>query len=159
VSDLDAPRRSAILLATDGEGRVLLVRQRGGPFKHAWLLPGGGLEPGETFRDALAREVREETCLDVSDAREVVRYDVRGSGSAPFHLRVHMYRGTVSGDPRPGADNEPVSWMRVDPAAAHPVLVRQLRDAGVLDVEIADVDERCRDAGITMTLAADGTSG
>jgi 8-oxo-dGTP diphosphatase len=44
------------------EGRILLVRHRaGGSAYH--LLPGGGLEAGETIDEALQREVSEETGL------------------------------------------------------------------------------------------------
>jgi 8-oxo-dGTP diphosphatase len=160
VGELAAPRRSAILLATNEDGRVLLVRQRGGPFKDVWLLPGGGVKPDETFEDALVREVREETCLEVGDVRELARYDVRGTGAARFHLRVHMYAGRVRGEPRPGIDDEPVGWMRVDPAEAHPVLVRQLVDAGILALESHAIEARCLSAGIAMTrVAPEETSG
>lgn len=147
-----SPRRSSILLATDAEGRVLAVRQRGGPFKDAWLLPGGGLEPGETFDEALLREVREESGLDVKDPREICRYDVKGVGGSDLHLRVHMYRGTVQGEPRAGHDEEPVEWRRVDPSTAHPVLLRQLVDAGVLRIEPAEVEARCGELGIGLRI-------
>lgn len=49
----------------DGSGRVLLVRRANEPSRGLWSLPGGRIEPGESARDAAAREVREETGLVV----------------------------------------------------------------------------------------------
>jgi 8-oxo-dGTP diphosphatase len=50
------------------DGRILLILRHSGcgvdPGK--WELPGGKLEPGETLRTALAREVVEETHLDIN---------------------------------------------------------------------------------------------
>jgi ADP-ribose pyrophosphatase YjhB (NUDIX family) len=50
------------LVANDG--RLLMVRQRR-PYGIHWELPSGYYEPGESFEDAAAREVVEETGIDV----------------------------------------------------------------------------------------------
>lgn len=49
----------------DPDGRVLLVLRANEPSRGLWSVPGGRIEPGESARDAAAREVREETGLDV----------------------------------------------------------------------------------------------
>ncbi len=52
------------------QSRVLLVKQRRQYGTH-WELPGGYCEPGESFEQATAREVLEETGVQV-DVRELV---------------------------------------------------------------------------------------
>ena len=49
----------------DARGRVLLVRRANEPSRGLWSVPGGRIEPGESAREAAAREVREETGLEV----------------------------------------------------------------------------------------------
>ncbi len=39
---------------------------KGGVYKDCWLVPGGGIEPGETSEEAVIREVLEETGIDIS---------------------------------------------------------------------------------------------
>lgn len=47
------------------QGRVLLCRQEK-PGKQYWLLPGGGVDAGETLAEALRRELREELGIEAS---------------------------------------------------------------------------------------------
>jgi 8-oxo-dGTP diphosphatase len=49
----------------DSAGRLLLVRRANEPGRGQWSLPGGRVEPGESDASAVARELREETGLEV----------------------------------------------------------------------------------------------
>ena len=51
-------RAVAGVVLSDGAGRTLLMRRRG---EGTWGIPGGGLEPGETWVGTAIRECREET--------------------------------------------------------------------------------------------------
>lgn len=61
----DGPVNCAGAVVRDAAGRVLLVLRANEPSRGKWSVPGGRIEPGETARAAAAREVREETGLDV----------------------------------------------------------------------------------------------
>jgi 8-oxo-dGTP pyrophosphatase MutT (NUDIX family) len=52
----------AVVIAPDDT--VLLVRHRAGP--HAWVLPGGGIEAGESASHAAAREISEEAGVTIN---------------------------------------------------------------------------------------------
>ena len=88
------------------DGAVLLIRQR----EHAtnrtyWLLPGGGMEPGETPEATVAREMREETDLTVRVER--LLFDVAAEARWLYE-RVHTYLCTaIAGEAAPGHEPEP----------------------------------------------------
>ncbi|MFF1610229.1 NUDIX hydrolase [Amycolatopsis sp. NPDC058278] len=52
-------------IAFDPYGRLLLIRRLNNPGSGQWSLPGGRVEPGETDKEAVVRELFEETGLDV----------------------------------------------------------------------------------------------
>jgi hypothetical protein len=53
-------RRAARLIALDAADRILLLQYARPNGEKFWATPGGGLEPGETFEMAAAREAAEE---------------------------------------------------------------------------------------------------
>src|SRR5882762_8561717 len=55
-------------LVIDGAGQVFLVKHS---YVSGWHLPGGGVEPGETLREALARELREEGNIEIGKPPEL----------------------------------------------------------------------------------------
>ncbi len=55
------PRRAARTVVLDQDGSVFLLRSDNREVGVHWTMPGGGLEPGESPRDAARRELGEET--------------------------------------------------------------------------------------------------
>jgi ADP-ribose pyrophosphatase len=63
------------VLATDPEGRILLVRQNRYPVGESLLeIPAGIVEAGENVRDTAVRELREETGYEPESVEEVLRF-------------------------------------------------------------------------------------
>ena len=75
---MTTPRFSAglALVANPARPRVLLLRRSSGVKSHPgmWNLPGGGVDPGETAREAAAREAWEEAGYDHRKRRALVRW-------------------------------------------------------------------------------------
>jgi 8-oxo-dGTP pyrophosphatase MutT (NUDIX family) len=52
------------------DGKLLLGKNRkGGAYEGLWVIPGGGIEEGETKKEALRRELLEETGIDIDKAK------------------------------------------------------------------------------------------
>jgi 8-oxo-dGTP diphosphatase len=89
----------AAALVRRGE-KVLLVRQQGPADAEAhWSLPGGVVEPGERLTEALARELREETGLELLDPGRVL-YTVHTADERDTYLAVVFETGSCRGELR-----------------------------------------------------------
>jgi mutator protein MutT len=97
--------------------RVLLVKRGQPPLMGRWSLPGGVVELGEELTDALCREVREETGLDVSVGPLVEaldRIEREPDGRVAYHYVILDYLcRPAAGEVRPGSDAEDAGWVAV----------------------------------------------
>jgi 8-oxo-dGTP diphosphatase len=99
------PVECAGAVVRDEHGRLLLVRRGHEPAVGAWSLPGGRIEPGESPAQAAAREVLEETGLEVEIGELLVTADIEGG------YRVHDFAAAVvGGELRAGDDASDVRW-------------------------------------------------
>ena len=53
------------VIIENDEQKILMVKQEH-PERTVWMVPGGGIEEGETAAEAVVREMKEETGLDVT---------------------------------------------------------------------------------------------
>ena len=113
----DRPIVAVGAVIRDGD-RVLLVQRGQEPLKGDWSLPGGVVELGETLEAALAREVREETSLDVVvgpvvEVLDSIRRDA--GGCAEYHYVIVDYacrvRAGTPAEPARGTDAADVRWV------------------------------------------------
>lgn len=73
----------------DGDNRVFLVKHS---YVFGWHLPGGGVEVGESFRDALARELMEEGRIELSGEPGLHGVFFNSHVSRRDHVAVYVIR-------------------------------------------------------------------
>ncbi len=108
------------------ENRVLLVQRGSEPLKGHWTLPGGMLEVGETLAAGVAREVREETGLEVETVElvEILDRIYREGERIRYHYVIADYLCRVmGGELRAASDAAAVRWVERAEWNSHSALV------------------------------------
>lgn len=119
----------------DRAGRLLLVQRGHDPHRGRWSLPGGRIEAGETSEQAVVREVREETGLDVLPGAAVGRVTIPGDGVVFDVVDLLCELLDADADPVPGDDAAAVLFADAATLAGlpcTPLLVETLDGWGVL---------------------------
>jgi ADP-ribose pyrophosphatase YjhB (NUDIX family) len=128
----NCPRLAVDCIVSVGT-RVLLIHRRNEPI--GWALPGGFVECGESVEDAVRREVKEETGLDLADLRQFRVYsdprrDPRG------HTVSVVFSARGGGKPTAGDDADRYRMVDLDdlPESGmvfdHPRILREYRERG-----------------------------
>lgn len=103
------------------DGRILICqRKRGSRHALKWEFPGGKIESGETPREALARELREELAIKALIGELMADYHVHYPGGLPIHLQFYRV-AEFSGEPQ-NLDFEQILWERRERLTSHDFL-------------------------------------
>ena len=119
----------------DTAGRLLLIQRGHDPHRGLWSLPGGRIEAGESPEEAVVREVREETGLEVAAGQVVGRVTIPGDGVV-FDV-VDLACSLTSAGQHPVAGDDAAAVRFADPVTLDglpctPGLLDTLRRWGVL---------------------------
>jgi 8-oxo-dGTP diphosphatase len=106
-------------------GRALLIRRASEPLRGQWSIPGGTLELGESLQEGVARELLEETGLQVRVLEMIEAFDriyteqSDGGGGTPSRPRFHYVIidylcECVAGEARAASDVTDLVFARED---------------------------------------------
>lgn len=115
----------AVAARLDGRVHMLLIRRGRPPYQGFWALPGGFLEMHEDLADAAARELREETGIDLAEG-----------GAAVLHFDQLRAFGRPGRDPRDRVVT--VTFLAVvDPDSVRPVAGDDASDTAWVPLDAA----------------------
>jgi mutator protein MutT len=105
------------------DGRAVIIKRAHDPRKGQWSLPGGTVELGESLEDAVRREMKEETGLEVEvgpiiDVFDRIHRDEQGR--VRYHFVIVDYVCTAAcGEAVAGSDAEAVAWVNAEEMAQY----------------------------------------
>ena len=101
-----------VVAAIIRKGDRVFATQRGyGEWKDWWEFPGGKMEAGETPKESLVREIKEELDADISIGRllDTIEWDY-----PTFHLTMHCYMCSLLNDALHLNEHEAARWLRTN---------------------------------------------
>ena len=116
---------------------LLLIRRARGTAVGQWSIPGGRVEFGEGLKAAVAREVQEETSLEVKVGRFLGWAERMGDDPGPYHYVILDFAAEPvdpAAVPRAGDDADDVAWVPTKAIETYPLvagLAEFLRRVGV----------------------------
>lgn len=108
-------RLNANAIITNDEGKILIVKLKGGPYAGGLCIPGGGINSGELSADAVKREIKEETGIDVDGEIKHFGFCELLNSKAQHHRVVLLLHAFGKGIPKE-TDEAVAQWMDVKEA-------------------------------------------
>jgi ADP-ribose pyrophosphatase YjhB (NUDIX family) len=90
---------------------IILIKRRNPPF--GWAIPGGFVDYGESLQDAVKREMKEETGLEIEILRQFHTYS-DPKRDPRHHTITTVYLAQASGEPKAGDDAGDIGIFRKD---------------------------------------------
>ncbi|WP_406272488.1 NUDIX domain-containing protein [Nocardia sp. NBC_00881] len=135
--DPNAPTPNSVKVAVsavvrDSVGRILMIHRTDNDL---YSIPGGALEAGETITQALTREVKEETGIDVrvtdligifSNPEHVIAYD---DGEVRQEFSICFHADPIGGELRTSSESKDVRWVepsKISSLSVHPSIALRI---------------------------------
>jgi len=119
------------------DGCLLLIKRGEAPSKGKWSIPGGRVEWGETLVEAVKREVREETGLEIEVGGVAGVFDLIADSEIDesFHyVIIDYFASPVGGTLSSGSDAADARWVDLAEIGSYeltPALFERLKAMGV----------------------------
>jgi 8-oxo-dGTP diphosphatase len=95
------------------DGKILLIKRKNEPFAGAWALPGGFIEYNESAEDAIIREAKEETNLDIAIKTHLGVYSNPGRDPRGHVISI-CYIASATGEEKGGTDASEAKFFSPD---------------------------------------------
>ena len=135
LTERPVPAVAAVIVQ---DAKLLLIRRGVEPSKGKWSLPGGSVEWGEPLTDAVKREVREETGLEIEVGTVAGVFDliIEGADGVSYHyVIIDYFARPIGGELRAGDDASDARWVplgELDSYDLTPHLRERLLEMGVM---------------------------